>query len=53
VPVNQVVNLRTQDIPNDNVGGALFRYDRAQLLGYFVKGTGLAGGEALFPEPAP
>ena len=28
MPVNQVVNLRTQDIPNDNVGGALFRYDR-------------------------
>jgi hypothetical protein len=28
VPANQIVNLQTQNIPNDNAGGALFRYDR-------------------------
>jgi hypothetical protein len=135
VPVKQIVNLRTENIPNDNAGGALFRYDRegdpfavppgfsfvvtdifvdpvsppnttdaylvvvnlggrlfdakfigaetrhfplaggmvipaaaipdarnttfssgaceVQLLGYFVKGEGLAGGQALFPAPQP
>ena len=135
VPVNQIVNIRTEQIANDNAGGALFRYDRegdpfvipddfsfvvtdilvepttginttdpylvvvnlggrlfqarfvgaqtqhyelggamvmpggavpearnttsstgpceVQILGYFIKGRGLNGGEALFPPPAP
>jgi hypothetical protein len=134
VPSKQIVNLETNQVPNDNSGGALFRYDRSgaefaippgysfvvtdvlvqpanppnttdvylvvlnfggrlfeasfvgselrhyplvggmvinagavpdarnttsssapvdvQLLGYFVKGEGLDGGESLFPAPA-